>query len=147
MRLPWKTEFPLKYFTVVNIFLTVQDFSATLRFPWKTEFALKVFTVLNILCTFRIFEQLALALKTESALNSLYAIYIFWSDVRRGPWLGRHCLFQSQIREYMNWMEKHKFTTQLADCRMTIAYALYPISWFVTHTGAEAILDLKESKI
>jgi len=31
--------------------------------PCKTELALKFFTVLNILFTFRIFEQLALALK------------------------------------------------------------------------------------
>jgi len=30
-------------------------------------------------------------------------------------------------------MEWHKFTTQLAACRMTIAYALYPISSFFTH--------------
>jgi len=34
----------------------------------------------------------------------------------------------------MNLMQKHKFTTQLAACRMTIAYAFYPISSFVTHT-------------
>jgi len=39
------------------------------------------------------FEKLTLA------LNSLYWIYIFCSDVRRGSWLGRHCLFQSQICE------------------------------------------------
>ena len=86
-------------FTVLSIFLTIQDFSATLHLPWKTEFALKSFTVFNILFTFRIFEQLALA------LNSLYWIYIFYSDVRWGSRLGRHCLFQSQICECMNWME------------------------------------------
>ena len=64
-------QFSRKIFTVLNIFLTIQDFLATLRLPWKTEFSLKIFTVFNILFTFRIFEQLALA------LNSLYWIYIF----------------------------------------------------------------------
>ena len=33
--------------------------------PLKREFALKIFTVLNILFTFRVFEQLALALKNR----------------------------------------------------------------------------------
>ena len=32
-----KTEFPLKIFTVLNIFFTIQDFWATLCLPWKTE--------------------------------------------------------------------------------------------------------------
>jgi len=45
------------------------------------------------------FEQLALT------LNSLYWIYIFYRDVRWGWWLGRHCLFQSQLCECMDWME------------------------------------------
>ena len=30
-----KTEFPLKFFTVLNIFFTIQDFWATLCLPWK----------------------------------------------------------------------------------------------------------------
>ena len=46
----------------------------------------------------------ACAEKQKSALNSLYWIYIFYSDVRWGSWLGRHSLFQSQICQYMNWM-------------------------------------------
>jgi len=100
LRLPWKTEFPLKYYTVLNIFLTIQDFWATLRLPWKTEFALKFFTAFNIFFTFRIFEQLALA------LNSLYWIYSFYSDVRWGSWLRRYSLFQSQIsiNSPLNWL-------------------------------------------
>ena len=40
-----------------------------LRLPWKTEFALKFFSVLKYFLSFRIFEQLELALKTELALN------------------------------------------------------------------------------
>jgi len=43
-------------------------------------------------------------------------------------------------------MEKHKFSTQLTACRMTIAYAFYPISQFVTYIGTDAILDLKKLK-
>jgi len=42
-----------------------------LRLPLKTEFALKFFTVLNTLFTFKIFEQFALALKTEFARKNL----------------------------------------------------------------------------
>ena len=40
-----------------------------LRLLWKTEIPLKFFTVLKYFLPFRIFEQLALALKTEFALN------------------------------------------------------------------------------
>jgi len=71
LRLPSKTEFFRKIFTVLNIFLTIQDSCATLRLPWKTKFALKIFTVFNILFTSRSFEQLALA------MNPLYWIYFF----------------------------------------------------------------------
>jgi len=39
-----------------------------LRLPWKTEFALKFFTVLKYFISFWIFGQLELALKTEFAL-------------------------------------------------------------------------------
>jgi len=123
LRLPWKfslhwnnefwgtcaalkTEFFLKYFTVLNIVFTFRIFEQLvlalkkkvcpeftvlniyflsfrilnyLRLPWKTEFTLKFFTalkyylsfrkyftVLNIVFTFRIFEQLELALNFSS---------------------------------------------------------------------------------
>jgi len=48
--------------TVLNILFTFRIFE-------QLALALKFFTVLNILFTFRIFEQLALALKTEFALQ------------------------------------------------------------------------------
>ena len=101
-------QFSRKIFTVLNIFLTIKDFLATLRLPWKTEFALNFFTVFNIRFTFRMFEHLALA------LNSLHWIYIFYSDVRWGSWLGRHYLFKvkfasvwiawSSINSPLNWL-------------------------------------------
>jgi len=50
------------------------------------------------------------------------------SDVRLGSWLGRHCLFQSQFCECMKWMEWHKFTIQVAACRLTVVFAFYSIS-------------------
>jgi len=78
LRLPWKTEFALKCFTVLNIFFTIHEFWATLRLPWKTEFALKFFTALDILFTFRIFEQLALALKNRVCPDfTVLNIYFF----------------------------------------------------------------------
>ena len=92
LRLPWRTVFALKIFTVLNIFFTIQGFWATLRLPWK-RVALKFFTVLNIYClSFRTFEKLALALKTEFALiflahlNIAYFLHSgFFSNLRL-PW-------------------------------------------------------------
>ena len=76
LRLPWKTEFFLKfslywvYFLPFKIFEQLCAYNETQSLPWN-------FTVFNILFTFRIFEQLALA------LNLLYWIYFLqWRAVR-----------------------------------------------------------------
>jgi len=66
------------------------EFLNNLRLPWKTEFALNFFTVLNILLTFKILSNLRLPWKTEFALNcSLYwnILYLsgFLSNLRL-PW-------------------------------------------------------------
>ena len=45
---PWKTEFSVKFFTVLNIYFTNQDFWATLRLPWKTELPWKFSLCWNI---------------------------------------------------------------------------------------------------
>ena len=105
LRFPWKTEFALKFFTVLNLSFTTQDFWATcacpekqcalnslywiyifyhsgflsnMRLPWKIEFTLKFFTVLNILFTFRIFEQLALTLKNRVCPEFIVLNIIFY---------------------------------------------------------------------
>jgi len=44
-------------------------------------------------------------------------------------------------------MEQHKFTTQVAACRLNVVYVSIPYHNFYTHIGAEAILDLKKGKI
>jgi len=107
LRLPWKTELPWIH-CIENIFFIIQDFWATcacsekqscpenfhcisifLSFRIFEQLALAVktcleFTVLNIcFLSIRIFEQLALYLKIEGALNSLYWIwtYIFYHSV------------------------------------------------------------------
>jgi len=64
-------------YTVWNIFHR-SGFLSNLYLPWKTEFALKFYTLLNIFFTFRTLEQLALALKNRVALNSLYWTHIFY---------------------------------------------------------------------
>ena len=51
-------------YTVLNIFHR-SGFSSNLHLPWKTEFALKIFAVLNIFLSFRSFEQLALSLRNR----------------------------------------------------------------------------------
>jgi len=100
LRLPWKTEFALKIFTVLNIFFANQDFWATLRLPWKTVCALKFLTVLNILFTFKVFEQFALALKNRVCPEfTVFNIYFyhsgFWAtcpcpEKQSLPWI--HCV-------------------------------------------------------
>ena len=62
LRLPWKTEFPLKIFTVLKYFLSFMIFE-------QLVFALKLFTVLKYFLSFMIIEQLVFALKTEFSLN------------------------------------------------------------------------------
>ena len=74
-------QFFRKIFTVLNIFLTIQDFWATLRLPWKTKFALKIFTAFNILFTFRNFEQLALALNSLLNISFIYFFTVTCGEV------------------------------------------------------------------
>ena len=68
LRLPWKTDGALKCFTVLNIFFIIQDFWATCACPEKQSVRWN-FSLDWIYFTFRIFVQLALALKTEFALK------------------------------------------------------------------------------
>ena len=117
LRLPWKNRVALKFFTVFNIFFTIQDFWAALRLPWKTElprnfllhwiyflhsgvmsnlrlpwkaeFALKIFTVLKYFLPFRIFEHLALALKTEFALRFFTVLNMLF--IIQDFWATRAC--------------------------------------------------------
>ena len=102
---PERESFPRKFFTVLNIFFTIQDFWSTLCLPWKTEFAQKLLAILIILFTFRIFEELALALKKRECPGFTVLNIYFCNDVRWGSWLGRHCLRQSYICEYMDWTD------------------------------------------
>jgi len=89
LRLRWKTEFALKFLTVLNIIFTIGIFEQlvfalktvcawihcmeyvflsfkilnNLRLPWKTKFALKFFTVLKYFLSFRIFDNFSLPCK------------------------------------------------------------------------------------
>jgi len=113
LTLPQKTECDLKILTVLNIAFTfrifeqlalalenrvspeifysiectfyIQDLWANLQLAWKTECALKFFTVLNIAFAFRIYEQIAIALKNRVCPEIFhcieYTLYIqdFWA--------------------------------------------------------------------
>ena len=57
--------------------------------PSKTEFSPKIFTVLKYFWSFRIFEQLALALKTE------FAVKFFKTGGSADPRLVRLCAYQT----------------------------------------------------
>jgi len=98
LRLPSKTVF-LQNFHCIEYISYHSRFLSNSALTLKNRVCLEIFHCIQYTFTFRIFEQLALA------LNLLYWIYIFYSDVRLGSWLGRHCLFQSQVCECMNSME------------------------------------------
>ena len=59
------------------IFLSLRIFEQ-LALALKTEFVLKVFTALSILLSFGFLSNLRLPWKTECALNSLYSLYVFY---------------------------------------------------------------------
>ena len=61
---PWKTEFAVKFFTVLNICFTIQDFWATCDCPEKQRCPV-IFHCIEYTFTFRRFEQLSLALKNS----------------------------------------------------------------------------------
>jgi len=76
LRLPWKQDLHWIH-CIEYIFFIIQDFWATCACPENTSWP-DIFHCIQIFLSVRIFEQLALALKTEFALNSLYWIYIFY---------------------------------------------------------------------
>ena len=105
LRLPWKTEFALKLFTLLNILFTIRIFEQlalalknrvcpeftvlnihflsfrilnNLRLPWKTVCP-EIFHCIEIFLSFRIFEQAALSLKTEFDLKFFTALKYFLS--------------------------------------------------------------------
>jgi len=65
-------------FAVLNIYFLSFRIFEQLALALKNMRCPDIFHCIEIFLSFRIFEQLALALKTEFALNSLYWIYIFY---------------------------------------------------------------------
>ena len=81
---PEKQSCP-EIFHCVEIFFISQDLQLSLTL--KTECALKIFTLFNILFTFRIFEQLALALKNRvcpefTAMNIYFLSFRILNNLR-----------------------------------------------------------------
>ena len=77
MRLPRKTEFVLEYFTVLNILFTFRIFEQ-LALALKNR-GCPEFTMVNMyFLSFRIFEQLALALKNRVALEFFTVLNYFF---------------------------------------------------------------------
>ena len=73
LHLPWKQGLPWIH-CIEYIFFIIQDFWATCACP-ENRVALKFFIVLKYFLSFKIFEQLAFALKTDFALNPILNIY------------------------------------------------------------------------
>ena len=69
-------------------------------------FALKIFTVLNILFTFRIFEQLALALKNRVCLEFTYWKHIF---IIQDFWTTCSCAGKQSCPEIFHCFEILKY--------------------------------------
>jgi len=80
----WKTEFAVKFFTVLNIFFTIQDFWTTCDCPEKQR-CLKFFTVLSILLHSEVLSNFpspwktACALKIFTVLNIFFIVQDFWA--------------------------------------------------------------------
>jgi len=73
LRLPWKNRVTLKIFTVVNILFTFRIFNNS-RLPWKQSFPWNFSLYWIYFLLFRIFEQLALALK-KTELPRKFSLY------------------------------------------------------------------------
>ena len=115
-------QFPLKIFTVLNIFHTIQDFWATLGLPWKAELALEFFTVLNVLFTFRFLSNSALALKN------------------RVPWI--HCIeymfFTVTYGDFRGWGGTVSFKAKFASMWTEWSSINSPLNWLL----AEWLLNM-----
>ena len=177
LRLLWKTECVLKFFTVLNILFTfkifeqlalalknsvpwnfslywisfyIQEFWATCASLKKTELALKFFTILNILFTFRIFEQLALALKNRVCPENFhcieYTFYIqdFWATCacpeRQSVlkfFIVLNILFTFRIFEQLALALKNRVCPEIFHCMETFFY----------HSGFWATCACPENRI
>jgi len=75
---PEKQSCPEIFCCMEYTFYTLEFWATCMRLPWKIEGALIFFTALNMyFLSIRIFEQLALALKNRGWLNSLNWMYFF----------------------------------------------------------------------
>jgi len=81
-RVPWKQSFPENFHGIEHTVYIIKGFWATCTWP-KEQSRPETFTVLNVyFLSFRIFEQLALALKTEFALHFHCIRFFFKENVR-----------------------------------------------------------------
>ena len=69
-----KNRVALIFFTVLNSFFYFSEVLSNLRLPWKTEGALEFFTVWTILFTFSSFEQFACACPEKQRVPWIYCI-------------------------------------------------------------------------
>jgi len=74
---PNYTDHPQVNIHYIEMFFTVQDFLRTLCLPWKTEFALNFSLYWIFFLHSGLFSNLRLPRKTEFALDLLYGIYFF----------------------------------------------------------------------
>jgi len=65
-------------FHCIEYIFYYSGYLSNLRLSWKIECALKFFTILSILLHSGALSNMRLPWKTEGALNSLYWIYIFY---------------------------------------------------------------------
>ena len=91
LRLPWKTEFALKIFTVLNIFLTIQDFEQLCAYPEKQGLPW-IFHCIEIFCIFQDFwatcacPEKQCTLKIFTVLNIQYFIHSGFLSNLFLPW-------------------------------------------------------------
>jgi len=106
-----KTEFALKFFTVLNIFFTIHRIFEQFVLALKNR-ACPEFTVLNIyFLSFRILNYLRLPWKTECALN----FSLYWNTFYLSGFLSNLCLpwKQSLPWERVYWHKIKQFHAKI----------------------------------
>ena len=74
LALALKNRVALDFFAVFNMYFYHSGFLNNLRLPWKNRGALEFFTASKYILSFRIFEQLALALKNRVCPENFHCI-------------------------------------------------------------------------
>ena len=95
-------------FTVLNIHFSSFRILNNLRLPWKTESAMEFFTVLKYFLSFRIFEQVVLVLETRfcpefTVLNIYFSSFRILNNLRLPRKTGSALEFLTVLNYFLSF--------------------------------------------